>query len=383
MNVYFDHNATTPLDERVLEAMLPHLRGQFGNAASRHASGRTARAAIDAAREQVAALVGAHPGQVVFTAGGTEADNMALKGLSACRPGRLLYSAIEHPAVLETAEAMSVSSATIAVDGQGRVDLADLDRQLAAGDVAVVAVMAANNETGAIQPVAEVADRVRAAGALLHVDGVQGAGKLAMRYPDTGAHTLAVSSHKIYGPKGVGALVLDKRVDIRPLLHGGGQEGGLRGGTQNTAAIVGFGAAAELAEAERAARADHTARLRDRLQAGLAAALPDAVIFAGDVERLPNTLQFAVPGFDGESLLMALDQFGFAVSSGSACASGSGEPSHVLLAMGVDPVVARGAIRVSLGKDNTEDEIDRFLSVLPSVARSQSMPGLNPAVMGG
>ncbi|MDT0634364.1 cysteine desulfurase family protein [Spectribacter hydrogenoxidans] len=382
MNVYFDHNATTPLDERVLTAMLPHLRDQFGNAASRHAPGRSARAAIDTAREQVAALVGAHPGQVVFTAGGTEADNMALKGLSACRRGRLLYSAIEHPAVLETAEAMDVPSATIAVDGQGRVDLADLDRQLGTGDVAVVAVMVANNETGAIQPVAEVSDRVRAAGALLHVDGVQGAGKLAMRYADTGAHTLAISSHKIYGPKGVGALVLDKRVDIRPLLHGGGHEGGLRGGTENTAAIVGFGAAAELAKAERASRHEHTAGLRDRLQAGLAAALPEAVIFAAEAERLPNTLQFAVPGFEGESLLMALDQFGFAVSSGSACASGSGEPSHVLLAMGVDPVVARGAIRVSLGKDNTADEIDRFLAVLPQVARSQSMPGLNPAVMG-
>lgn len=383
MNVYFDHNATTPLDERVLEAMLPYLRGQFGNAASRHAPGRTARAAIDAAREQVAALVGAHPAQVVFTAGGTEADNMALKGLTACRRGRLLYSAIEHPAVLETAEAMSVSSDTIAVDRQGRVDLADLDRQLAADDVAVVAVMAANNETGAIQPITEVADRVRSAGALLHVDGVQGVGKLPIRYAETGAHTLAVSSHKIHGPKGVGALVLDKRVDIRPLLHGGGHEGGLRGGTENTAAIVGFGRAAELAEAERAARGDHTQRLRDRLQAGLTAALPEAVVFAAEVERLPNTLQFAVPGFDGESLLMALDQFGFSVSSGSACSSGSGEPSHVLLAMGIDPVVARGAIRVSLGKDNTEDEVDRFLSVLPSVAHSQSMPGLNPAVMGG
>lgn len=386
MSVYLDHNATTPLDERALEAMLPYLRERYANPASLHAPGREARAAVDAAREQVAALAGAHPSQVVFTGGGTEADNTAIKGLAARqRPGRLLISSIEHPAVLEPAQALAAhgwSVEEIPAAADGRVDVAALQAMLDEGGVRIVAVMGANNETGVIQPLREVAEAVSAAGAMLHVDAVQMAGKMALSYPESGAHTMALSAHKVYGPKGVGALLLDKGVDIEPLLHGGGHEGGLRGGTQNTPAIVGFGAAAELAIAELEERTGHLRALRDRLENGLAA-LPGVTVFGAGAERLPNTLQFGVPGFDGESLLMALDQHGVAVSSGSACASGSGEPSHVLLAMGVDPAVARGAIRMSLGKDNTEADVDAALSALQAVAGGQAMPSLNPSVLAG
>lgn len=386
MSLYFDHNATTPLDPRVLEAMLPHLRESYANASSLHRGGRAARAAIDQARQQVAALAGAHASQIVFTGSGTEADNLAIKGLTARqRPGRILVSAIEHPAVLESAETLSAHGwqvEAIPVDGDGVLCLDALDELLAAGGVRLVAVMAANNETGAVQPLAEVAEQVRAAGALLHVDAVQLPGKAALDYQATGAHSLALSAHKIYGPKGAGALMLDNAVDIEALMHGGGHERGLRSGTENTAAIAGFGAAAELAQAEWPARAAHTRALRVSIEAGLAS-IPGATVFGARAERLPNTLQFALPGFEGEGLLMALDRHGVAVSSGSACAAGSGEPSHVLLAMGVDAATARGAIRVSLGRDNTDEDAERLLAILQELAGGAAMPGLNPAVMGG
>lgn len=386
MSIYFDHNATTQIDERVLQAMLPHLRGGYANAASLHQPGRAARAAIDTAREQVAALVSAQAAQVIFTGGGTEADNLALKGLAARLPrGRILVSAVEHPAVLESAAVLSRQGwevATLAVDPQGRVCTDALAAQLAAGDVRLVAVMAANNETGVLQPLEEIAPAVRAAGALLHVDAVQMAGKLALDYAATGAHSLALSAHKIYGPKGVGALVLDKSVDIEALLHGGGHEGGLRSGTENTAAIAAFGAAAALAQAELEPRRRHSLALRERLSAVLAAA-PGVTVFGTGAERLPNTVQFALAGFEGESLLMALDRNGVAVSSGSACEAGSGEPSHVLVAMGVAADMARGAVRVSMGKDNTIAEVDRFGAILRELAGQQTLPGLNPAVLAG
>lgn len=384
--IYLDHNATTPLDPQVLDAMLPYLRESYANASSLHRGGRAARAAIDTARDQVADLVGAHPSQVLFTGGGTEANNLAIKGLAArLRPGRMLISAVEHPAVIEPAHSLRAQGwrvDSLAVDGDGVISVDALERELAAGDVRLVAAMAANNETGTLQPVAELAAAARAADALFHCDAVQAAGKVALRYPDTGAHSLSLSAHKIHGPKGVGALVLDKGLDIAALLHGGGHERGLRGGTENTAAIVGFGAAAELAVARRETQGAHVQALRDRLENGLAA-MPGIRMFSQGARRLPNTCQFAVAGFEGESLLMALDGHGIAVSSGSACASGSTEPSHVLLAMGVDADVARGAIRVSLGRDNTVADIDTLLSVLQQLtAGGARMPRINPAVLG-
>ncbi|HXG27849.1 MAG TPA: cysteine desulfurase family protein, partial [Nevskiales bacterium] len=341
MPVYFDHNATAPLDPRVLEAMLPYLAdAAYGNPSSVHRYGRAARQALDTARAQVAALVGAEASQLTFTSGGTEANNLALKGYAARHPGRrMLVSAIEHACIVEPAQALArqgVSVEWIPVDARGQVDLAALETLLARGNVGLVAVMYANNETGVVQDIPALAARVRAAGGVLHCDAVQAAGKLPLDFRACGAHSLTLSAHKIYGPRGVGALLLDKTLELEPLLHGGGQEKGLRGGTENLAAIVGFGKAAELAATELAQRAAHTRALRERLEAGLRA-LPGVVIFGDGAERLPNTVQFGTPGFESETLLMALDRKGIAVSSGSACHSGKTEPSHVLLAMGVEP----------------------------------------------
>lgn len=370
MPAYLDHNATTRVDPRVLEAMLPYLSGPYGNASSLHRFGRAARDAVEAARIQVAALVAAEPKQLVWTSGGTESNNLALKGVSALRPGRVLYGATEHPAVMEAAEslrALGREVEAVAVEASGLVDWPAFERQLAAGPVSLVALMRANNETGVIQDVARAAALVHARGAWLHVDAVQAAGKIPVDFGALGADLMSLSSHKLYGPKGIGALIIGPEVELEPLHHGGAQEKGLRGGTENVAGIVGFGVAADLALRELEARAAHLRALRDRLEAGLRG-LPGVRIFGDGVERLPNTLQFALAGYDGEALLMQLDRKGFAVSSGSACASGSGEPSHVLIGMGLSREVAKGAIRVSLGKDNTEAEVDQFLAALQPFA---------------
>lgn len=370
MPVYLDHNATTPLDARVLEAMLPYLTGPYANPSSLHRAGRAARDAVEAAREQVAAFVGAQPGEVIWTSGGSEANNLALKGVAGAVPGaRVLYGASEHPAVMEAAEALraaGVAVETVAVDAQGQVRGDAFRAQLAAGPVTLVSLMRANNETGVIQDLAPLAAAVHAAGGWLHTDAVQAAGKLSLSLDALGADLLSFSSHKLYGPKGVAALVRKAHVPLQPQVHGGPQERGLRGGTENVAAIVGFGAACALASAELAQRNAHWLALRERLEAGLAR-LPGIGIFAAGAARLPNTVQFALAGWEGEALLMQLDRRGFAVSSGSACASGRGEPSHVLLAMGVPRERAYGAIRVSLGKDNTAAEVDAFLAALAGI----------------
>jgi len=367
MPIYFDHNATTPLDPRVLEAMQPYLTGPYGNPSSVHRYGRAARDAVEAARRQVAELVGAEPKEVVWTSGGTESNNLALKGATeGHKPDRVLYGATEHPAVLETAEAL-VSRGwkveTIAIDGQGLVDWPAFEAQLQHGPLRIAALMAANNETGVLQDVARAASLVHVREALLLVDAVQAAGKIPLDFGAGSADLMSLSAHKLYGPKGVGALLVRAEVELAPLLHGGGQERGLRGGTENVAAIVGFGAAAELAQRELESRAAALLELRERLVAGLHA-LPGVSIFGEAAPRLPNTVQFGLKGWEGEALLMALDRKGIAVSSGSACSSGKGEPSHVLLGMGLPRDVAYGAIRVSLGKDNSAAEIDRFLAVL-------------------
>ena len=371
MPVYLDHNATTQLDPRVLEAMLPYLSGPSGNASSLHRYGRAARDAVERARGQVAALVGAQPQELIWTSGGTESNNLAIKGVTGdAPPARLLYGATEHPAVMEAAEALRGRGWTveaIAVDRDGLVDWKALERQLAAGPLRLVSLMRANNETGVIQDVGRAARLVHARGALLHVDAVQAAGKMPVDFSELGADLLSLSSHKIYGPKGIGALVAHAEVELTTLHHGGAQERGLRGGTENVAAIVGFGAAAELAAQELDARAAHALALRERLESGLRQ-IAGVVIFGERAERLPNTVQFALAGYDGEALLMQLDRKGYAVSSGSACASGLGEPSHVLIAMGYPRETAKGAIRVSLGKDSTADGVDQFLAAFASFA---------------
>jgi len=373
MSIYLDHNATSPLDARALEAMHPWLTGVHGNPASVHRYGRAAHAALEVARAQVAALVNAQPAQVVFTGGGTEADNLALKGVCSGAPsGRLLVGSLEHSAVLGPAEALAKQGwklEYIPADGEGRYDAEAYGRMLQQGGVKLVSAMLANNETGAIQDVKHMAASAHAAGALLHCDAVQAAGKLPLDFTDLGADLMTLSAHKLNGPRGVGALIMNRRVMLTPLVDGGGQERGLRGGTENLAGIVGFGRAAELAKSESNDRMAHARALRDRAEAGIAG-LPGLRIFAAGAERLANTLQFGIAGLDGEWLVMELDKRGIAVSSGSACHSGSGEPSHVLTAMGFDAATAKGALRVSFGAGNTGQDADAVCAALKEIVGS-------------
>ncbi|HEB94104.1 MAG TPA: cysteine desulfurase [Gammaproteobacteria bacterium] len=373
MAIYLDHNATTALDERVLQAMLPYLREDYGNPSSVHQSGRRARMALDTAREQVAVLVNAHPSQVIFTSGGTEANNLAIKGVVMRRaPGLLALSAAEHASVMGPAQALVRQGwqwEQVALDDSGRLNGDSLQAVLERRP-ALLALMMANNETGVLFDVAGVAAAVRAAGAVLLVDAVQAVGKLPVDFAASGAHLMSLSAHKVYGPKGAGALIVDKALDIEPLLHGGGQEKGRRAGTENVAAIVGFGQAAELARVELEQRHTHMRELQRRLEQRLRAEMPKMVLFGAAAERLPNTTYFAIPGIDGETLIGALDQAGLAVASGSACGSGDVDPSHVLLAMGVDHGLASAAVRVSLGKDTLREEIDIFVDRLKAQVKT-------------
>ena len=366
--VYLDHNATTPLNPAVLEAMLPWLTQQFGNASSRHEYGRAARRAIDEARSQVAAAVGAHATEVVFASGGSEANNLFIKGAAAClKPGLLAVSAIEHPCVIKPAEQLVRRGwrlHKLAVDADGRIDAEDYRNTLQQSP-RLVSIMLANNETGVIQDVATLASQARVAGVSFHTDAVQAVGKIAVDFRAlnaAGVQAMTLSAHKIGGPKGVAALVLDKRLELEPQVAGGGHERGLRSGTENVAAIVGFGVACELAVRDLKASAEHLTKLRGRLEQDLSAM--GAVLFGVAAERLPNTLYFAFADIDGETLVGMLDRAGYAVASGAACSSANPEPSHVLGAMGVAPELARGAVRISLGAANTAEQIEDFILTL-------------------
>jgi len=364
--IYLDHNATTPIDDRVLEAMLPFLKTFYGNPSSLYRLGRAAKSAVDAAREQLAALIGVQPGQIIFTSGGTEANNLALATLAP--QAGLAVSSIEHPSVIEPAlylQSLGHQLTLLKVDANGRITQNAIDEviRLKPG---LVSIMLANNETGAMQNIAHYADQLTAQGIKVHTDAVQALGKIPVDFNRLGVDLMSLSSHKIYGPKGCGALVYDKSVAIKPVLLGGGQEQGLRAGTENVAAIVGFGKAAELAKTELAERQAHLLKLKNLLELELNA-IPCWTVFAEQAERLPNTVQMGVHGVDGEMLLMQLDQKGIAVSSGSACASGMREPSPVLVAMGVEAAEAKSAIRISLGKANTEAEIFEFIKQLKSL----------------
>jgi len=376
--VYFDHNATTPLRPQVLDAMLPWLSEQFGNASSRHEYGRAARRAIDEARGQVAAAVGAHPTEVVFTSGGSEANNLFLKGAAAClKPGLLAVGAIEHPCVIKPAEQLARRGwmlEKLAVDGEGRIEPANFEAVMARKPK-LVSVMTANNETGVLQDIDVLAGLAKPSNAWFHTDAVQALGKEAVdfrRWNAAGVHGMTISAHKIGGPKGAAALLLDKRVELEPLIAGGGHERGLRSGTENVAAIVGFGRACELAVQELADYRMQLPALRERLERGLVEM--GATLFSSETSRLPNTVYFAWPDLDGETLVGQLDRAGFAVASGAACSSANPEPSHVLQAMGVPSQLARGAVRVSLGMANTVEQIDEFLSTLRrTVSKLQHM----------
>lgn len=363
--VYLDHNATTPLGEGVREAMLPWLGDRFGNASSRHEYGRAARKAVEEARAQVAAAVNAHPTEVIFTGSGSEANNLFIKGAAAfLKPGLVAVSAIEHPCVREPARQLVRSGwrfEEVAVDGGGRIDPVAFDRVLAEKP-RLVSIMLANNETGVIQDVATLAKPVKAAGGWMHCDAVQAFGKLDLDFRALGVHGLTLSAHKIQGPVGVGALVVDKRVELAPLVAGGGQERNLRSGTENVMAIVGFAAACELIVRGREERRQRFAGLQVMLEAGLTGM--GARIFSAGAPRLANTSFFAIPGVDGETLVGRLDRAGFAVASGSACSSAHPEPSHTLMSMGVDAALARAAVRVSLGAATTRQDVDGFLTAL-------------------
>ena len=359
---YLDYNATAPLRAEVRGAVSEAL-SLYGNPSSLHAEGRAARAAVEAARVKVATLVGARPEDVIFTSGGTEANALALTA-QAGAAWHCYISAVEHPSVLAGGRFYPETTTRIPVTADCVIDLdilaRELDKHHLGGWRPLVSLMAANNETGAIQPVAEAAKIVHDAGGLLHSDAVQAAGRIKLDVEAIGADLLSLSAHKIGGPKGVGAVVLKKGVSVEPLIKGGGQERRRRAGTENVAAIVGFGVAAELAGRD-LANAAALARLRDALEAGALAIAPDAVVFSRRVPRLPNTACIAVPGAKAETLVIGLDLAGVAVSSGSACSSGKVEASHVLSAMGVAPEIAQGAIRVSLGFGTSNTDIERFL----------------------
>ena len=367
--VYLDYNATTPLHPVVLAAMLPWLETQFGNASSRHEYGRAARQAIDLARQQVAAAVNAHPTEVVFTSGGSEANNLFLKGAaSVMKPGLLAVSAIEHPCILKPAAQLRRQGwdvRQLAVDACGRVDLADYTEILLAKPK-LISIMSANNETGVVQDFAALSNVAAQAGAAwFHTDAVQALGKLALDFRvlnAAGVHAMTLSAHKAGGPKGAAALVLDKRVELQPQIAGGGHERGLRSGTENVPAIVGFGVAAELAAQQLAELPARLRTMQKHLERGLVALR--ARVFAVDAPRLPNTTYFAFPDLDGETLVGKLDRAGFAVASGAACSSAQPETSHVLQAMGVAPEIARGAVRVSLGAGNNLEQIDQFMNAV-------------------
>jgi len=375
---YFDWNATAPLRPQAAEAQREALSVP-GNPSSVHAEGRAARRLTERAREQVAALVGARSGDVFFTSSGTEANMLALSPAIVTatekrpRP-RLLLSAIEHVSVRAGGRFSHDAIEEIAVDADGRLDLAALAQAVATSPLPLVSLMLANNETGVVQPVADAAAIVHTACGLLHVDAVQAVGRIACDIAALGADLLTISAHKIGGPKGVGALIR-AREDIHfadPLIRGGGQERGLRAGTENVAGIAAFGAAAVVAQRQRQAEAAHMLALRNSLETGLQAISPRAVIFGAGAERLPNTTLFTVEGMKAETAVIAFDLEGIAVSSGAACSSGKVQPSHVLAAMGVSPPLTRGAVRVSLGWSTTAAEVEMFLNAWRKLATALS-----------
>lgn len=362
---YLDHNATTPLAPEALEAMLPFLRDLYGNAGSAHGLGLLSEGAVVAARAQVAALLGADPAEIVFTSGGTESLNQALRG--ALQPGKrhLVSTAVEHSAALAILEDLRRQGAEVTllgVDCDGRLDLAALEAAIRP-DTALVSVMAANNETGVHFPVAEAARLARAKGARFHTDATQALGRIPVDVRAWGVDLLTFSGHKVHGPKGTGGLFIRRGVRLQPFQVGGQQERGRRGGTENVPGIVGLGKAAEMA-AQGLADMARIAALRDRLEAKLRVLEPALVIHGEGMERLPNTTLVGFPGLEGEALLLRLSQRGICVSVGSACTTGQREPSHVLRAMGADPAAARGTLRISLGHPNTEDDILALVSAL-------------------
>lgn len=363
--VYFDHNATTAIDKKVLSVMMPYLETQQGNPTSQHSFGRHARTAIEEAREQVALAIHAHPTEVIFTSGGTEANNMIVHGAAIKNPqSTLVRSNIEHPCVARPMEALTHQGwhqDLLKVNHDGVIP-DEAYQSITADNISLVSVMLANNETGVIQEVSHLSDFAKGKKAISHTDAVQAFGKMEVRFDELEIDAMTLSSHKIYGPQGVGALILNKRSDIEPLIYGGGQEKNLRSGTENIAAIVGFGKACELISESLKESSMRSRELQTTLEFHLKTL--GAEIFSEKVKRLSNTTFFAFKDIEGSTLLTALDKKGFAIASGSACSSVNKEPSHVLLAMGIDEDLARGALRISFGNQNTINDVTAFIETL-------------------
>lgn len=383
-NIYFDHAATTPVDPRVLEKMLPYFTDNFGNPNSQHVFGRRAVTAVDEARDTVAKCIGAKPSEIYFTSGGTESDNWAMRGAAhalANRGKHLIISAVEHPAMLSAAKELQREGfeVTLApVDGYGTVDLAKLEEAIRP-DTVFIGVMAANNEVGTLQPVKEIAALAKARGIAFFTDAVQAAGTLEVNVKELGADMLSLSGHKFYGPKGVGVLYVRSGLKLARLVAGGHQERGMRGGTTNVPGIVGLAEALRLSQEHLHENAAYVAGLRDRFVARVQKEIPFVKYNGHPENRLPGNANFSFRYIEGESLLFSLDLAGIAVSSGSACSSGSLEPSHVLLAMGVPEGLAHGSIRFSFGRENTAGEVDYAVDRLKEiVVRLRALSPLFP-----
>lgn len=371
MRVYLDYNATTPVHPEVVQAMLPYFSERFGNASSIHAFGREAKEALEGSREAIARYLGVSPEEIVFTSGGTEADNLAIKGVTSAkeRPGHLITSKVEHPAVLRTCEALERQGWAVTyldVDEHGLVDPGDVKRALRP-DTALISVMHANSEVGTIEPIEEIAKAAQEAGVPFHVDGVQSLGKIPYRPKEIGLSLLAFSSHKLYGPKGVGGLWIRRGTKMVGIQHGGDHERRRRAGTESVAGIVGFAKAVEIRGREMADEAVRLGRLRDHLWAGISARVEGVKLNGHPTKRLPSTLNVSFKGIESESLILGLDLKGVAISAGSACSSGNLEPSYVLRAMGVPADLGVAAARFSLGRGTTAAEIDYALEVLGGV----------------
>jgi cysteine desulfurase len=370
--IYFDHGATTPVLPEVFEAMTPYISDKYGNASSIHSFGREARMAVDSARTSVAALVGADPSEMVFTSGGTESDNLAIKGValhSSRRKGHIITSKIEHHAVLSPCEFLKdrgFDVTVLPVSTDGFIDPADVEKAIR-DDTILVSAMMANSEIGTIQPVREIGAIARERGALFHTDAVQAAGKLAIDVDRDNIDLLSLSSHKIHGPKGVGALYVRKGTKIEPLLHGGGHERGLRSSTENVPGIVGFGKATEMALRDMDETTERMRGLRDIIIRTIPETVPNSYLNGHPTKRLSNNAHFRFDFIEGEGLVLHLDMMGIAASTGSACSTGSLEPSPVLLALGLRHEQAHGSLRITLGRENNHEEVSYFLEVLPGI----------------
>ncbi len=373
--IYMDHSATSPVDPEVFEAMKPFFVDNFGNASTLYSLGRDARKAMEAAREQVASLIGAKPEEVIFTSGGTESDNIAIKGTAyrlKNKGNHIITSAIEHPAVRETCKYLEKSGFEVTylpVYEEGIVRVSDLEDAITDKTI-LITIMHANNEIGTIQPIAEIGKIARENKIYFHTDAVQTVGKIPVNVEEMNVDMLSLSAHKVYGPKGIGALYVKKGVRLEPIIHGGGHEKGLRPGTENVSGIVGLGKACELAEKNLLEDTKYITNLRDKLIDGILNSIEQSYLDGHRTKRLPNNVNLRFTGIEGESLVLHLDSKGVAASTGSACSSKSLEPSHVLIALGLEHVEAHGSLRLTLGKENTEEEVDYVITAVKEVVET-------------